>query len=341
MTVRKTPYQQQEIADLARALEQTPYLPIFLPHAEQQSAQVYPLLVGIVQAGPDVIEANVPVDIRAATDARPFFYDSTGSLPIAHLFLTLVIGSITAAFVFFCRRPEGESVVLSDEVETHAAAFLEQRVPWRFLAFSALAGAGWGFLSLPLLHRIPLLIGQPLLNAPVVYGGLLGGAAIGALIAAPVRLDSLRPVIGWAGLAGGIFAVAILELMPLISGSIGGLPLAMRASVLALLLVPIGLSLGVPLPGAVRLLGGAQRDGWIALLAAIALFSAAVSRYLAYAFGVAWSLSIPSVLGGLCLFGVFLIAGLRALTVATEEEAIEPPTPKIGEDHTAWKKPTL
>jgi hypothetical protein len=339
MTVRKTPYQQQEIADLARALEQTPYLPIFMPHAEQQSAQVYPLLVGIVQAGPEVIEANVPVDIRAATDARPFFYDSSGALPFIPLLIVLLLAGLTGAFLLLCRRPEGESVVIADDVDSRAAAFLEQRVPWRFLAFGVLAGAPWGFLSLPLLHRIPHLIGQPMLNTPVVYGALFGGAALGALVAAPVRLQNLRPVIGWAGLAGGILAVAILELLPLIAGSIGGLGLVTRAAILALLLVPIGLCLGIPLPGAVRLLGAAQRDGWIALFAALALFSAATARYLAYVFGVAWTLSIPTVLGGLCLFGVFLMAGLRQLVVNAEESEIE--RPPETEDHAAWKKPTL
>ena len=231
-------------------------------------------------------------------------------------------------------------MVIADERDTRAAAFLEQRVPWRYLGFGAVAGAAWGFLSLPLLHRVPHLVGQPLLTGPIVYGALLGGAAVGALIASPVRLESLRPVIGWAGLAGGILAVAILELLPLISGSFGALPLVARAGVLALLLAPIGLCLGIPLPAAVRLLGGAQRDGWIALFAAIALFGAAVARYVAYTFGVAWTLSVPTVMGGLCLFGVFLMAGLRALVFAADENASETPA-VAAEDHTVWKKPTL
>ncbi|MGI8424740.1 MAG: hypothetical protein ACR2NO_11640 [Chloroflexota bacterium] len=344
MTVRKTPYQQQEIAELARALEQTPYLPVFLPHAEQASAQVYPWLVGIVQAGPEVIEANVPVDIRPATDARPFFYDSLGALPIVPLGALLVLAGVSGAAAWVCRRPEGEGLEIADEADAAAAAFLEQHVPWRYLGFGALAGAAWGFLSLPLLHRIPHLIGQPLFTAPVVYGALFGGASLGALVAGPVRMDSLRPVIGWAGLAGGILSVAVLELLPLIAGTLGALGLGSRVAAVVLLLAQIGFCLGVPLPAAVRLLAGARRAGWVTLVMAVALLAATAARFLAYVAGNAWTLSIPTVLGGCCLFGVFLMAGLRALVFSSDElEADTPSTFKTGsvEDHTAWKKPTL
>ena len=341
LTVRRTPYQQQEIAEVARVVDPTPFLPLFLPHAEQQSAEVYPWFVGVLQVGPDVIGATRGMDIRPANDARPFFYEASGAVPIFPLAALLVFSGLTGAVAWLCRRPEGESVVIADEVDARAAAFLDQRVPWRYLGFGALAGAAWGFLTLPLLHRVPHLVGQPLLTGPVVYGALLGGAALGAAIAAPVRMEGLRPVIGWAGLAGGVLAVAILELLPLISGSIGGLPLAARAALLGALLAPIGFSMGIPLPGAARLLSGAHREGWIALFVAVALFGATAARYLAYVTGVAWTLSIPTVLGGLCLFGIFLMAGLRALVFAADDVPVDAPAARPAEDHTAWKKPTL
>ncbi|HEU5315295.1 MAG TPA: hypothetical protein VFX49_04255, partial [Chloroflexota bacterium] len=168
------------------------------------------------------------------------------------------------------------------------------------------------------------------------YGALVAGAAAGAVLAQLGGAASLRPVIGWAGLAGGVLAVGILELLPLVSGAIGGQPFIARAVVLGVVLVPIGLCLGVPLAGAIRLLGLGRRGGWAALLVAVALLAAMAGRYLAYALGLSWTLSVPTALSGVCLFGAFLMAGLRALTLPADDRPVEPASTA---DHTVFRRP--
>ncbi|HEU5316905.1 MAG TPA: hypothetical protein VFX49_12425, partial [Chloroflexota bacterium] len=204
LLIRKTPYLESEIRETAAALGQSPYPPLFLPHFEQQSSQLSPVsaaMAAMAEVGPSVVEANVPWDIRPANDARPFFYEGIEGIPLVQLALLIVGTGLTAGLAWLARRPSGEAIELVDQLDTEAAAFLEATVPWRYVGFATLVGAAWGLLVLPLLNRLPHLLGQPAVSAPLIYGALFAGAAAGAVLAQLGGAASLRPVIGWAGLA--------------------------------------------------------------------------------------------------------------------------------------------
>ena len=342
LTVRKTPYLEDEMRDLAQVLSQTPFLPLFLPHLEQQSLQLYPALAAMAlqDVGPAGVQAQAPYDIRPATDARPFFYEASKGLPWFFLLTPLVLAAIVGGVAWLCRRPVWDAADGGGVAEAEAAAFLEQALPWRFLGFAAAIGGGWGFTLLPLLHRIPPLWGQPALSGPVVYGALFLGAAAGSLLAM-LRPGALRPTIGWACLAGGALGVALLELLPLVAGGLVGHGTEVRVAVAVALLAPLGLCLGVPLPAALRVLASAGHGSWAALLVAVHLLAMAVAQVYAYGLGLAWSLTVPAVLGGVCLFAAFMMAGLRALTIDIDENAA---TSTAGDgtqtaDHTPFQRP--
>lgn len=63
-----------------------------------------------------------------------------------------------------------------------------------------------------------------------------------------------------------------------------------------------------------------------------------MGRFLAFALGLTWGFTTPTVLGGICLFGVFLIAGLRALALPADElDAL--PVAVAPADHAAYQRP--
>jgi|GEM_PF-2182513 len=340
LTVRKSPYLQDEIRAMVNVLGQLPYPPLFLPHFEQESMEIFPPLAALAVegAGPAAIEGSAPYDVRPVTDSRPFFFETFKGIPWFVFIAPLGAAALVGGLAWLCRRPVWDGVDTLAQADAEAASFLESEVPWRYAGFAALVGGAWGFTVPPLLHRLTPLHGYPALSGSVIYGGLLVGAGIGALLTSAFRPNGLRPVIGWAGLAGGVLAIAGQLMLPLITGGLAGQGDVARLGTAALLLVPLGVCLGVPLPAAVRLLAGSGRGSWALLSVALLMLGDAMGRFLAFALGLTWGFTTPTVLGGICLFGVFLIAGLRALALPADElDAL--PVAVAPADHAAYQRP--
>ncbi|HEX2035062.1 MAG TPA: class I SAM-dependent methyltransferase [Chloroflexota bacterium] len=323
LIVRKTPYLEDEARATYEALSTTPFQPLFVPHLEQLSPLGAFAAEGV---GPAAIEAQVPYRIRPATDASPFFFEFAKGIPwppfLAAVGLLLVTGLVT----LLTRRPTPE--VLDPDADSpeqieRAGAFLEDDVPWRLVAFAATVGLGLALTQFPLLHRLPLMVGHPTLGLAVVLGTLLLGGAAGSLLSLRAPATQLRPAIGWAALGAALFAIALLELQPLVAEGVRGQGLTTRTLAAVALAAPLGLCAGVPLPSVVRLLGAARREGWTSLLWGTAALGATTGGYLAYVVGVALSFGYAGGLGAVCLFAAFMMAGLRWLRA----ESLSPSSP--------------
>lgn len=322
LSVRKTPHTEAEAQALVQFLQSTPYVPLYAPGLEQMS----PLTgFAVEEVGPAGFEAGAPYDIRPVSDSRPFFFEPGKGLPWLLLLIPLAILLLTGGVAWLSRRPAW------DEGDDADAGFLEDGVPWRFLAFAAVAAAGWGFVQLPLLHQIPLVIGDASLSAPLVYAALFLGAAAGNVVAARFGPANLRPVIGWAGLIGGLLAIANLELLPMVTTALRGQTSVVRLAAAFIVLFPLGICLGIPFPSAVRLLAANGRGGWTAMLVAVAVLAFGIAQVYAYAFGLAWSFTIPVLLGMGCLFGAFMMAGLRALSLAAAPVPADEPVQDLSQ----------
>ncbi|HEV2121951.1 MAG TPA: hypothetical protein VGW38_04135 [Chloroflexota bacterium] len=324
LTVRKTPYSETEAQALIQVLQSTPYVPIYAPGLEQMS----PLTgFAVEEVGPAGFEDGAPYDIRPVSDSRPFFFEPAKGLPWLVLLIPIGILLVTGGIAWLSRRPAWEAAD-GDDI---ASGFLEDTVPWRFLAFAAVASAGWGFVQLPLLHHMPLVIGNAALSPPLVYAALFLGASLGNVVAARFGPANLRPVIGWAGLVGGLLAIAYLELLPMVTTALRGQTSVVRLGVAFIVLFPLGVCLGIPFPSAVRLLAANGRGGWTAMLVAVAVLAFGIAQIYAYAFGLAWSFTIPVLLGMVCLFAAFMMAGLRALPLSAVPAPAEAPAPDLSQ----------
>lgn len=310
LTIRRTPYVEDEARAIFEVLRESPYPPLFVPFLEQLS----PLgAFAVEEAGPPMVEAQAPYRISPATDSSPFFFYAGKGIPWPLVAAAALVAAVTGALLFFLRRPGADAIELSPAAEV--AAYLDDDVPWRFVGFIVLSSAGAAFLQLPYPHQLSLLVGRPELTAAIVPASLLFGGALGAGLSQRVSIGLLRPVIGWAALGAGLYAVALLELLPMAAQAAAGRDLTVRSATTVALLAPLGVALGVPFPCAIRLLARARRGSWATLLWAVAAVGATVSSLLALAAGIAWSFTAATVLGALCFFGAFLMAGLRMLVV--------------------------
>ncbi len=211
--------------------------------------------------------AAYPYDVSATTDDRPFFFHvtrlrdqlrvafgrnllfGTGLSALVSLFLisaALVALFIIAPLAFGGQRP---------------------RRGWSgWLAYFSALGAGFMLLEVAVLQRFVLLLGHPVYSLTVTLFALLLGTGLGSFLSRRVPDESVRRATLYALLAAALVGVAAaLALERLVDLAIAW-PLPARIAAAAALLVPVGVLLGVGLPGGMRLLDRAHPEivawGW-------------------------------------------------------------------------------
>jgi predicted membrane-bound spermidine synthase len=128
---------------------------------------------------------------------------------------------------------------------------------WRIGYFSCL-GLGFMFVEIGLLRRFSIFLGPPIYALAVILCALLVSSGCGALLSSRLAETRLR-----RSLPGVLLALVLLSLWygfglpPLLERWLG-LPLPLRCLVAGLLLAPLGVLMGMPLPLGMRLF---HRDG--------------------------------------------------------------------------------
>jgi predicted membrane-bound spermidine synthase len=121
-------------------------------------------------------------------------------------------------------------------------------------------------LEVALLQRFVLLLGHPVYSLTVTLFSLLLGTGLGSLISRRVSAARVKTVTVRALLA--ILTVAVLAAIGLPTVIDVAIPwtLSLRIATAAALIIPIGVLLGMPLPGGMRLLSASRPDivawGW-------------------------------------------------------------------------------
>jgi hypothetical protein len=239
-----------------------------------------------------------PLDIRPTTDDRPFFFHTTrlrdqfstafgrtmlfGNGLSALLTLFGISGTLVALFVV------GPLVLGGERPGAGWAAWL--------LYFGAL-GAGFMLLEVALLQQFVLLLGHPVYSLTVTLFSLLLGTGIGSLLSrriAPHRVQAMTTRALLAAVAAGILTPVVLP--RLIDMAIPW-PLAIRIVVAVVTLLPVGILLGMPLPGGVRLLAASKPEivpwGW-GLNGAFSVIGATLAIFLAMNWGFTTTMAASS-----------------------------------------------
>jgi hypothetical protein len=168
----------------------------------------------------DFIDPAAGYDLSPTTDDSPYFFKLDFGTPPA--IWQAFVGSIALAALFF-------TVALAYPVEGPASA-----LRWPVMVvYIALIGLGFLLIEIPLIQRLQLLLGYPILTLSVTLGTILLASGLGSFISQRWEKGSL---------------VGLVEAL---------LPLGMVPRVLAALGLSalIGLPMGIPFPSAIRLAG--------------------------------------------------------------------------------------
>jgi hypothetical protein len=249
LLVQPRPFAPQAVARVAAWVAPNPYLwlaaaPGFAPSA----ASPYSTLLGAPTARDlDAGLRRYPWDVVPVTDDRPFFFRTSRwshlwpragadpGAPIMELgLLTLlaVSAAAAAAFVYFPLRG------LRGRGETGAG---------RLAVYFASLGLGYMAIEMALIQKFGLLLGHPNLALSVVLASLLLATGVGSLVSALV----VRRLGGSLRFVSYVLSFVLLAELLLAFPRLGawvGLPLAARATLVAALVAPVGLLLGVYFP---------------------------------------------------------------------------------------------
>jgi hypothetical protein len=293
--LKKTPFTAADVARLRRVSDGLGFELLYAPGVQTNANEYRDLILA-----PDRQRFldSYGLDVTATTDDRPFFFHTTrlrDQFQVAFgrsmlfgngLSALLTLMGISAALVLLFIV--GPLLVSGERPGRGWAAWL--------IYFGAL-GAGFMLLEVALLQRFVLLLGHPVYSLTVTLFSLLLGTGLGSLIsrrvaAARVKTVTLRAIVAVLTVA----AVSPLLLPGLIDLAIPW-PLPLRILAAGVILVPIGVLLGMPLPGGMRLLAARRGDivpwGW-GMNGAFSVVGATLAVFIAMNWGFSITLLVAA-----------------------------------------------
>jgi hypothetical protein len=299
--LKKTPFTAEDVANLQRLSRELAFTILYAPGVEPPlvieepaemvrtgtSAADYRRL--ILSEDREQFVSNYPLDIRATTDDRPFFFHTTrlqNQFQTAFGRSMLFGNGLSALLTLF-----GISAVLV-ALFVIAPLILGGGRPgpgWgAWLGYFGALGAGFMLLEVALLQHFVLLLGHPVYSLTVTLFSLLLGTGLGSLISRRVPLEQVLRFTTRALVA--ILFVGLLAplVLPALIGVAIPWSLPLRIVVAVAILLPLGILLGMPLPGGMRLLAAARPEivpwGW-GLNGAFSVVGATLAVFIAMNWG--------------------------------------------------------
>ncbi|MFB3881690.1 MAG: hypothetical protein ACE149_10525 [Armatimonadota bacterium] len=291
----RSPVNERQLASVRAAVAAGQAKVLFAPGLDR-----HPLLGAVArgEAVPEgVFEAGLTgpprVDLRPATDERPFFLDLSVGPPSVAVWLVVLSVGVAAVFagtVMSRRRPEARGI-------------------GGWLTYFSALGAGFMLVEIPLIQKAILFLGHPTISYAAVVCFLLIGASLGSRLSQRWPPARLRMCVAVAAAAVAVVGAGYAGGLTHLLDRLIGWPQPARLLLLGLLLVPLGGALGVPFPSGIRLMSArhAAEIPWMwgtngllsvtgsALAAASAklvgidgCLLAAAGLYAVVAFGIMW-----------------------------------------------------
>src|SRR5688500_11915450 len=189
-----------------------------------------------------------PVDIRATTDDRPFFFHTTrlaDQFDVAFGRSMLFGNGLSALLTLF--GISAALVVLFVVGPLLIGGGLPGPGWARWLAYFGALGAGFMLLEVAMLQRFVLLLGHPVYSLTVTLFSLLLGTGLGSFLTRSVDDGRIRRVTMSALLAIVLLALVSRFAVPWLVDAAIPWSLSVRIAVAVALLVPAGILLGMAL----------------------------------------------------------------------------------------------
>jgi len=205
-------------------------------------------------------------NIAPATDDRPYFFHffrwkalpellqlrDRGGLPLLDWGYPLLIATLVQALVL------GAALILLPLARLRSpGARIGAGVRWRTAAYFAALGTGFMFVEIAFIQKFILFLSHPLYAVAVVLFAFMLCAGLGSLLSQQVAKEvapgivSLVPPIAAIALLCGVYLIWLPEVI----NALIALPDAARIAITVLLILPLGLSMGMPFPLGLEALG--------------------------------------------------------------------------------------
>jgi spermidine synthase len=306
--LKRSPFTQDEVRRLQRVADDLGFTVLYAPGAAAVPVVSDPVEMRstgtstadyrklILANDRQAFGAAYPFDISATTDDRPFFFHTTRLRDQfqAAFGRSMLFGSgLSALLTLF-----GISAVLVVLFIIGPLLAGGER-PGRgwavWLAYFGALGAGFMLLEVAVLQRFVLLLGHPVYSLTVTLFSLLLGTGLGSLISRRVPIERVKRVTVWALITVAVVAaLAAVALARIVDFAIAW-PLAARVAAAAAILVPLGVLLGIGLPGGMRLLDRVRPEivawGW-GMNGAFSVVGATLAVFIAMNWGFSVTLTV-------------------------------------------------
>jgi hypothetical protein len=266
--VKKGVFQASELSAIRQFCAEQQFDLVYLPGLQPQEVNVHNVYQGApyYHAFRDLLSAERGAafygrqvyDVRPTTDARPFFFHffRWRQMPQiwqqlgrtwqpfgggGYLVLLAMLGVATVAF--------GAAILLPLVLSKRAPAEVVGLPRGAVVGYFACLGIAYLAVEIPLIQRLVLFLDHPTIAFAVVVSVLLVSSGVGSLL-------SRRLCVRWAIPLLVAYLWVLSASLAGISDLLLGRPLLARVWLIAVLLVPLGVLMGVPFPAALDLLHG-------------------------------------------------------------------------------------
>ncbi|GAB4560660.1 MAG: hypothetical protein Tsb0017_17710 [Geothermobacteraceae bacterium] len=308
--LKKSPFTAGELARLRAVSAELAFQEVLMPDRREGSDPFHRLASGYRDGR---FFDEFPFDVSPTTDNRPFFYYMYKPADFLTLFTfpdqsrfedraVLVLRNllmVVTALTFVC--------LILPLLVSRQESLRQPGSGWRLLYFSCL-GLGFMLLEIGLLRRFILFLGQPIFALAVILFSLLVFSGIGSLLAARLPAGSERRALPLVLLVLILLSQMGNYGLPPLLDALLAQPLAVRCLLAALLLAPLGLLLGMPLPLGMRLLHRDQEQ--VAWSWGVNGATGVLGSLLAVVVAMNWGYSLTLLAGGL-IYALALLPVLR------------------------------
>lgn len=268
----------------------------------------------ILATNPREFAAAYPLDVSATTDDRPFFFHTTrlrDQFQTAFGKSMLFGNGLSALLTLFAISAGLVVLFVLGPLVASGSRPGPGWAPW--LTYFAALGAGFMLLEVAVLQRFVLLLGHPVYSLTVTLFSLLLGTGLGSLFSRRVEASRVQRATVRALWIIVIVTVGAVYALPAIIDVAIPAPLEVRVIAAVAILMPLGVLLGMALPGGMRVLAATRQDivawSW-GINGAFSVVGATLAVFIA----MNWGFSVTLLAGGLVYAGA-------AATLATRQPA--------------------
>ena len=308
--LKKTPFTAEDTARLTQLADELGFSILYVPGDTARETSLDPVEMKrtgtsvadyrrlILAADREQFVAAYPLDIAPTTDDRPFFFHTTrlrDQLDVAFGRSMLFGNGLSALLTLM--GISALLVVLFIALPLFVGGGRPAAGWGRWLVYFGALGAGFMLLEVALLQRFVLLLGHPVYSLTVTLFSLLLGTGLGSFLSRRVSDERVRAVA--VRTAGAVAAAAVLAalLLPRIIDLAIAWPLPTRVVLAALLLIPTGILLGIPLPAGMRLVAAQRPEiipwGW-GMNGALSVVGATLAVFVSMNWGFPVTLSVSA-----------------------------------------------